>query len=554
MVVKQVAAKKGTGSFAGLADYLLDKQNGGKKVHDFEFSNCSFEQDVDFNLKEIQNTTSLNQRVKSDKVLHLVVSFHENEQPTKEQLQYIERELVKAIGMEEHQRLTVAHSNTNNFHIHIAINKIHTQTKKLVDPAWSKRKLSKKTFELEEKFGFRRDQKQFKEKKIDAENYQVRWADNRSHSNGKSRVGEQEIHSGVKNLSSWIKEEVLEDLQRVIKDEKSTFDDLQKVLAEANLELKPRGNGVVIAHKTRKLFVKSSSIHRSLSKAQLEKRFGKPLEFKSINVEPKREFGMPKHDLWEQYKKRSDELRAAKKQLLAEAKWENTQAKEAIKSKYERLIAETKRDLFLTPKAKRNIYRSLFANRKKEYQELSKTYKATRDEIHKRTNQISYKEFLIQKALEGDSKALAALRKTKVKLQPDEKAILGKTDHKIFITKDPHITKQGLVVYRIGDHGKIIDKGDRLRITIDSNEFAIKEMLEMSIAKYGNNLDISGDLAFKQRVLVVTEKYDLKINFKDKTMQAIREAAKRQKEGTKKDMTTKLWKSKEKNSKKSMSR
>jgi hypothetical protein len=149
---------------------------------------------------------------------------------------------------------------------------------------------------------------------------------------------------------------------------------------------------------------------------------------------------------------------------------------------------------------------------------------------------------------------LAALRKTKVKLHPDEKAILGKTDHKIFITKDPHITKQGLVVYRIGDHGKIIDKGDRLRITIDSNELAIKEMLEMSIAKYGNNLDISGDLAFKQKVLAVTEKYDLKINFKDKTMQAIREAAKRQKKDTQKDMTTKLWKSKKENRNKKMSR
>jgi len=108
-------------------------------------------------------------------------------------------------------------------------------------------------------------------------------------------------------------------------------------------------------------------------------------------------------------------------------------------------------------------------------------------------------------------------------------------------------------VYRIGDHGKIIDKGDRLRITIDSNELAIKEMLEMSIAKYGSNLDISGDLTFKQKVLAVTEKYDLKINFKDKTMQEIREASKRQKVETQKDMTTKLWKPKEKNGKKGMS-
>jgi len=521
MIVKMVPSK-GTGSFSGLADYIRDKEHEGEKVADnyMHMTNCPFDS-IEQNIRFVEQHNKLNQRTKSDKNMHLIVSFQEDETiPPKKVLRRIEEELLRSIGMEEHYRLSVAHDNTNNFHIHIAVSRICPKTHNRIDPVRSILKLQKKAEELEEKYALKYDNH------IDK---------TRRHIAGRGKNKDAEIHSGTKNLSTWIKEEVLEDLQQVIKDEKSTFEDLQRVLAEANLELKPRGNGVVIAHKSRKLFVKSSSIHRSLSKAQLEKRFGKPLDFKSIDVEPKRQFGMPKHDLWEQYKKRSDELRAAKKQLLAEAKRENTQAKEAIKAKYERLIAETKRDLFLTPRAKRNIYQSLFANRKKEYQELSKAYKAKRDEIHKRTNQISYKEFLIQKALEGDTKALAALRKSKVKLQPDEKAILGKTDHKIFITKDPHITKQGLVVYRIDDHGKIIDKGDRLRITIDNNELAIKEMLEMSIAKYGNNLDISGDLTFKQKVLAVTEKYDLKINFKDKTMQEIREASKLQK-----DMTTKL--------------
>ena len=526
MIVKMVPSK-GTGSFGGLADYIRDKEHEGEKVAEnyMHMTNCPFEE-IEKNIRFIEQHNKLNQRTKSDKNMHLIVSFQEDEKvPSKEVLRQIEEDLLRSIGMEEHYRFSVAHDNTNNFHIHIAVSRICPKTHNRIDPVRSILKLQKAAEEIEKRYRLKYDNH------IDKSRRQI---------TGKRNGKDAEIHSGVKNLSTWIKEEVLEDLQKVIKDEKATFEDLQKVLAEADLELKPRGNGVVIAHKSRKLFVKSSSIHRSLSKAQLEKRFGKSLEFKSIDAKPKREFGMPKHDLWEQYKKRSDELRAAKKQLLAEAKQENTEAKEAIKSKYERLISETKRDLFLTLQAKRNIYRSLFANRKKEYQELSRAYKAKRDEIHKRTNQISYKEFLIQKALEGDSKALAALRKTKVKLEPDEKAILGKTDHKIFITKDPQITKQGLVVYRIGDHGKIIDKGDRLRITIDSNELAIKEMLEMSIAKYGNNLDISGDLAFKQKVLTVTEKYDLKINFKDKTMQEILDAAKRQKEGTQKDRTTKL--------------
>ncbi|MBN2825821.1 MAG: relaxase/mobilization nuclease domain-containing protein [Campylobacterales bacterium] len=597
MVVKQVASKgKSTGSFQGLADYLLDKQNKGQKVNDFEFENCPFK-NIEENLVLIKATGDLNKMIQSDKTLHLVVSFSEDEQPSKEVLKDIEKELLKSIGMEEHQRLIVSHNNTNNFHFHIAINKVHPTTHKLVDPYQSKNKLLSKASELEEKYNLRRDQEQSQSQKIEfkqgvehgkrefsdsqrraavyqssdreltpkeqtstinsmrtlsqcdvvhhtkgvkellqvneydqlaaertSTNHTVRWADNGNPSDGTKRERgvekDSEIHSGMKNLSSWIKEELLEDMQQLIKDEKSNFNDLQKLLAAANLELKPRGNGMVIAHKTKNLFVKSSSIHRDLSMAKLEKRFGS-LEFKSFDIQSQKEFGISKHNLWDEYKALSNQLRANKKEQFGIAKEQNTQAKEAIQSKYQKLINDTKRDIFLKPKAKRNIYRSLYTNRLQEYQDLSKNYKAQRETINKQTNQISYKEFLMQKALEGDRTALAVLRQTKPKLESDEKAILGKTDHQVFITKNPLITKQGLVVYKAGENGKIIDKGDRLKVTIDNNEQAIKEMLEMAMAKYGRKLDINGDIAFKQKVLAVTEKFDLSIEFKDETMREI---------------------------------
>lgn len=42
MIVKLVASK-GSGSFGGLADYILDKSNDAAKVEDIEFSNCPYE-------------------------------------------------------------------------------------------------------------------------------------------------------------------------------------------------------------------------------------------------------------------------------------------------------------------------------------------------------------------------------------------------------------------------------------------------------------------------------------------------------------------------------
>lgn len=94
-----------------LVDYMLDKNNEMDKVEGYHFTNCSFDNDED-NINEIINTQKLNTTTKQDKTLHLVVSFQEDENPTLEILQAIEEEIAKSLGMEDHQRLSVVHSNT----------------------------------------------------------------------------------------------------------------------------------------------------------------------------------------------------------------------------------------------------------------------------------------------------------------------------------------------------------------------------------------------------------------------------------------------------------
>jgi hypothetical protein len=43
MIVKKIAAKKGTGSFGGLANYILDKSHDGVKAEEITFSNCPYD-------------------------------------------------------------------------------------------------------------------------------------------------------------------------------------------------------------------------------------------------------------------------------------------------------------------------------------------------------------------------------------------------------------------------------------------------------------------------------------------------------------------------------
>ncbi len=130
MIVKKVAKmrKGGGGSFGGLADYIIDAENEGEKVLDYEFTNCTYENDFFMNIKEIETIQSLNTIAKSDKTFHMIVSFSEDENPSLETMRAIGEEFVKSIGFGNHQRLSVIHDNTNNLHMHIAINRIDPDT------------------------------------------------------------------------------------------------------------------------------------------------------------------------------------------------------------------------------------------------------------------------------------------------------------------------------------------------------------------------------------------------------------------------------------------
>jgi G:T/U-mismatch repair DNA glycosylase len=517
MIVKKVVAKKGTGSFGGLSDYLLDKNNlhKGEKVEFVDFSNCPYT-DQEKNLSFIKKMQDLNQRTNSDKTMHLVISFTEGEKPGRETLQNIEEELLKSIGMQDHHRMSVTHVNTNNFHLHIAVNRLDPLTHNLIDPYRDIPKLQKKAEELEEKHNLKKD------------NHTPNWQlekdgikDPTEQQNPK--IKDQEIHSGMNSLLSWIKEEALEDIQAVIKDPNASLEDLHKTLADYNLELKPRGNGIVIADKKRNLFIKASDIHRDLSKGKLEKRFG---EFKAshITTTPKKKFGKPVNEYWKKYQELSQSKRETKKEELRLEKLSRETLKAGITKKYAEQIQKVQLNPLMNKRDKAGVRKKIYEARSKELKALQVTFAEKRKEIYSRTNQTSFKEYLMELALQGDEKALKELRKQKQEIKPHDNVVMHpdkKESHSIFKTMIDKITKQGNVVYKLSTNSKLIDKGDHLKITIDKDEEAMLKALKMAMAKYGSTLNVQGNLEFKKRVLLVSQKYDLKVNFTDPQMKKI---------------------------------
>ncbi|MBZ7982467.1 relaxase/mobilization nuclease domain-containing protein, partial [Campylobacter sp. RM12640] len=227
MIIKKVIFKKqNKSSFKNLANYILDRDDKklfnyivdkehkeNDKVESFKFSNCSFD-DIDDNIFEILNTQILNTITKQDKTMHLIVSFKEDEKPKKEILDDIENEIVAVLCMKEHQRVSAVHTNTNNLHMHIAINKVNPITYKVINPYNDVKILQNLAIKLEKKHKLQKDN-HISNKDLNKNIYNK--------------------HTMSTGFNEWVKNKLENKVEDVLNNENATFNDIVKLLFDYDL-------------------------------------------------------------------------------------------------------------------------------------------------------------------------------------------------------------------------------------------------------------------------------------------------------------------------------
>ena len=114
-------------------------------------------QDVELAIREIRAVQALNTRVKGDKNYHLMVSLRSGERPPAEVMADIEREFAQALGFGEHQRVAATHENTGNYHLHVAVNRVHPVTGKGHWASFDYRTLEEVSRAMEAKYGLEVD-------------------------------------------------------------------------------------------------------------------------------------------------------------------------------------------------------------------------------------------------------------------------------------------------------------------------------------------------------------------------------------------------------------
>ncbi|MBS0425118.1 MAG: relaxase/mobilization nuclease domain-containing protein [Proteobacteria bacterium] len=499
-------------NFSALIQYLTNPQDKSDRVSQIKVSNC-YSDDQIAALLEIQNTQEMNKRARSDKTCHLVLSFPEGERLSLADLNAIEERFCDVLGFAGHQRISVVHDDTNNLHVHIAINKIHPKNLTIHNPYYDYNKVAKLCEQIEQEYGLT---------KVNHETVNDKAA----------RVAQEiETRTGVESLLGWIKRECLDELTQP-----DNWQDLHQILVRHGLEIKERGNGFVLVANNG-VAVKASSVDRSLSKGNLTQRLGAfiPSEHsaKSSQQNAKQYQARPLQNRID-----TSELYARYQQEQNDSARQRTTQWAMLRHKRDQLIDRAKREA----KLKRNIIKSIKAGRlvKKAlyataYQQFKTTIAVIKSDYQKayqsskaRHSRMGWLDWLTFEAKNGNAEALAILRSRRsgqfqgnqVSAKQSHDGSGANSHFKDGLVES--ISKIGTVTYKAGST-TIRDDGKRLIVLPDTSRDALVDVLQVAMKKYGSHLAINGTESFRLEIAEVAAKNQMHVTFDDKRLEQYRQ-------------------------------
>ncbi len=261
MIAKKIE-RRCKDNFGRLAEYIAAAKDKGEKLAGLWTANCGEDEtDLDLAIAGAEATQALNTRSKADKTYHLIISFRPGERPSLDGMKEIERSFAKALGFSEHQRIAAGHEDTENFHMHVAYNKVHPETLAVHTPWNDYPALERACREAERKYGLYVD--------LGKTEYGG-WFNRRDIADPAARDFE------ARTWRQSFQNHVLDNRKEIIgiAGKSRSWRDLHEGLAGLGIEIKPRGAGLALKRRDGPGAVKASLADASLSRDRLVERFG----------------------------------------------------------------------------------------------------------------------------------------------------------------------------------------------------------------------------------------------------------------------------------------
>ena len=205
--------------------------------------------------------------VRSDmQVQHWMFSWQEGEQPSREQVEEVVDMFMEKMGLLGHQTIYGVHYDTDNYHLHIAVNRTNPETGKVVLPfnGLDIQEAHKLVAHIEGRQGWASEENplyavlengELARRRTAREIKPKQAALDFEHATGEKsaqRIAQERGHSAIKNAKSWA--------------------ELHEKLAAVGLRFEKKGSGAIIF--VGEIAVKASSVDRAFSMGKLCKKLG----------------------------------------------------------------------------------------------------------------------------------------------------------------------------------------------------------------------------------------------------------------------------------------
>ena len=200
-------------------------------------------------------------------VTHWILSWQENEQPTREQVDEAVSLFLRGMGLAEHQTVYALHKNTGNYHLHIAVNRTHPYTQKVIQPhrGFDINEAHKIIAEIEHRQGWASQMNA--RYRVNEQGHVVKNLQRREQMKPKPKAEDFENATGEKSTMRIVQERAHAVIQNA-----SCWEELHAGLDTVGLRFVRKGSGAVIF--VGDTAVKASSVDRNFSMSKLSKRLG----------------------------------------------------------------------------------------------------------------------------------------------------------------------------------------------------------------------------------------------------------------------------------------
>lgn len=559
MIMAEKGRSKGAGNFGKAVDYARgqDKDHEGQKV---EYETTRNVYNIDTAAPEMKACASENHHLKNEAVYRYLVTWKEGEHPTPKQVEDCLDHSMKALGMEDHQAIACLHCNTDNYHLHVVVNRVHPETSKAACMTQDMPRLEYAARELELKHGWEHGEG-FRYEINEAGKIVEKELDPNRERPLNTPARDFEAWTGEQSFKTWIKEQPAQDVKATI-EKGGNWQDVHRSLAKHGLEIQDQGKGFVIVDRENpdKCHAKASDMARFASKGNLEAKLG-PYEPPAVitqieapertykrdpdkRIDRREERKEEREKFYQQYKahrQAQDKTRGTKnKEITAERKAALEQIKEQSKTDREAIKKQP-----IPGREKQALYTAVRLRTAQQKEALDKQMEAKRQAIKEQYpgRALSYKDYAHQEANKGNDVAVSVLRglayreQREAKIDKDREGATtedGRETPPLMKThpqpEKPNTTLENLD-FRVSRHGNVSfydretgtevfrDTGRQLLFTGIKKETpeAVEAGLRLAREKFGNNIELTGSEEFKK--LATREAVKLGITITNKDMQ-----------------------------------